>query len=95
MNISRTEFAEILERISEHLKSLAVDIQIEDDYYWIVLPPDWTKFSSEEPSVAVGSFLDDWETMRRLRDGDQPVSFVDYDRAAALLRYISERYLHD
>ena len=41
-----------------------------------------------EPDV--GSFLDDWDALKKIAQGENPTTFVDFDRCSALLRLLSE-----
>ena len=90
MEIDRAEIVCVLHRIQDHISSLSNDPKVESDLYWVVLPPEWTDFTNASPPLSTGSIIDDWTKLTRLLDEDQVVSFLDYDRVAAVLRFISE-----
>ena len=59
------------------------------DNYWIINSPEWTVMTKiAEPDV--GSFLDDWDALKKIAQGENPTTFVDFDRCSALLRLLSE-----
>ena len=65
-------------------------LEINDvDYYWIVLSSEWTNFKSEV-KPAVGSLVDDWQSLQKVISGEQILTYVDFERIAAILRAISE-----
>lgn len=59
------------------------------DYYWNVLGPEWVEMT-KEPKLAVGSLDDDVSELSKLLQEPGRASAVDFDRAAALLRLISD-----
>jgi hypothetical protein len=81
----------LLTRLVEHFQQTGVGaLEIDDmDYYWVVEPPEWTDFQ-QEPSLCVGSFIDDWAELQRVLKGDI-VTTVDFNRLGAVLRTVSER----
>ena len=63
----------------------------ENDFYWLIGPPEWTDFNKVAVEPEVGSPIDDWKSLRKLlTDKDRPTMYVDFDRVAAILRFISE-----
>jgi hypothetical protein len=90
MKIDRNKLIRILRRIQDHLSSLSTDPEVEGDLYWVVLPPEWEDFSHGSPEISTGSLVDEWSELSRLLDEDEVVSFLDYDRVAAVLRHVSE-----
>lgn len=72
---------------NDQIKTLSIDI----DYYWIIMSDDWEDFSSNStPDPAVGSLVDDWESLQKILTQEHIVTYVDYDRFASILRAISE-----
>lgn len=59
------------------------------DYYWNVPAPAWVDMT-KEPKLAVGSLEDDVSELSKLLDNPDRASAVDLDRAAVLLRMISD-----
>jgi len=95
VRISRDDLVTIIGKISNHLMSLNGEPEINTDYYWTILPPEWKDFSTKQPEISVGSVQSDWSELRRICDPDEVVSFVDYDRLASVLRHVSEEYIGD
>jgi len=58
------------------------------DYYWTVVGPEWVEMT-KEPKLAVGSLDDDVSELGKLLEEPGRASSIDFDRAAALLRLIS------
>ena len=90
--ISLSEIEEIFKRLIEKLKFEEFkETSIDTDNYWIITADEWSDFENEvDPSV--GSLIDDVEALKLLiEDSDRPCSFVDFDRFASVLRYISEK----
>ncbi|MCP4600247.1 MAG: hypothetical protein GY847_06895 [Proteobacteria bacterium] len=59
------------------------------DYYWCVLTKESFMFN-KEPELAVGSLDDDIEELKKLAKDPSRVSSVDFERLAAVLKYLSE-----
>ena len=90
--ISLGEIEKIFERLVEKLKFEDFkETSVDTDNYWVITADEWSDFGNEvEPSV--GSLIDDVEALKLLiKDSDRPCSFVDFDRFASVLRYISEK----
>jgi hypothetical protein len=81
----------LLTGLVEHFQQAGVSaLEIDDmDYYWVVEPPAWTDFQ-KEPSLCVGSLIDDWAELQRVLGGGI-VTTVDFNRLGAVLRAVSER----
>ena len=84
-----------LERCISQLLALARSRGIEKidtgkrDYYWSVPSPEWVDMT-KQPQLTVGSLDDDLAELNKLRAEPERASSVDLDRAAAMLRLISE-----
>ncbi len=62
------------------------------DFYWEVDSSDWTNFGKKVEASVVGSLRDDVKSLKELlKDKDRPTTYVDFDRVAAVLRFISEK----
>lgn len=81
----------LLTRFIEHFQREGTDtVKIDDmDYYWVVEPPEWTDLQ-HDPSLCVGSLVDDWAELQRVVEGGI-VTTVDFNRLGAMLRAVSER----
>lgn len=62
------------------------EIDIDIDYYWMV---DYD-INKMEPEQAVGSFIDDWESLLKVINNENPVSIVDFDRLAYVVKMLGE-----
>ena len=60
------------------------------DHYWCVSSPEWLDMT-REPKLGVGSLEDDRSELRKLLAQPERASSVDLDRAAAMLRLLSEK----
>lgn len=92
MNITVSELRILFEKLMKKLEENGIsslDIN-EVDYYWIVLAPEWTNFQSADVELAVGSLVDDWESLQKVFSGEHIPTYLDFDRMAAILRAISE-----
>lgn len=65
------------------------DWEIDDDYYRIITTDRWADFTTS-PDPAVGSLFDDWESLLKVCSNEYPMTFVDFDRLASIVRYIGE-----
>ncbi|AKF86108.1 hypothetical protein MFUL124B02_21520 [Myxococcus fulvus 124B02] len=59
------------------------------DSYWNVPSPEWVDMT-KQPELSVGSLDDDLAELHKLRAQPDRASSVDLDRAAAMLRLISD-----
>ncbi|WP_426746450.1 hypothetical protein VZQ01_41825 [Myxococcus faecalis] len=59
------------------------------DYYWNVPSPEWVDMT-KQPPLTVGSLDDDLVELDKLRAQPERAASVDLDRAAAMLRLISD-----
>jgi hypothetical protein len=91
IDIEMRQLLLLLSMLVEHFHQASVDaLDIDDmDYYWVVQPPQWTDFQNE-PSLLVGSLIDDWAELQRVLKEDI-VTSVDFNRLGAVLRAVSER----
>jgi hypothetical protein len=77
--------------ILEKLKSDNItEIQLDTDLYRLIPTDSWNNFDKNE--IVVGSLYDDLDSLSKaLKDDNRPFTYVDFDRTAMLLRYISEK----
>lgn len=89
MNVETKQLVCALQKIIKKIESDDIkNYKIDTDYYWIVLTKDWDNLQNE-PTVAVGSLEDDWESLVESCENDF-ISYVDYDRLASILRAVSQ-----
>lgn len=77
--------------IDKAINSGFIEIEIDTDYYWTVLPNEREGFNSGAPEPGVGSIIDDIENLRKVLKGENPPTCVDFDRLANILIAIGER----
>ena len=65
-------------------------VNIDTDNYWVITTDEWNDFDKPiEP--AVGSLLDDLGSLRKVVEGEQIMTFVDFERLASVIRFIGEK----
>lgn len=90
MRISVEEIEQVFHRLIEKIKEDKIQfLDIETDYYWIITSADWDNFASE-PTIAVGSLIDDWDSLQKVLRDECITTYLDYERFASILRAISE-----
>lgn len=90
IRIDVDEIELIFEKLLQRLKTDRVEsLELETDYYWIVTTDEWDDFSSGSPSTAVGSLVDDWNSLQDAVNTDR-ITYLDLDRFASILRALSE-----
>ena len=89
MNISIELIESSFQRILKSLRERnPADAPPEEDYYWNV-PNNEEYNMKQEPELTVGSLFDDVSGLTNLvSDPDIPVTSVDMNRLAAIIRYL-------
>lgn len=65
------------------------EINLDIDMYRFIPADEWQSFDKEP---IIGSLNDDYKELKKLiEDKDRVMSYVDFDRVANLLHYISEK----
>jgi hypothetical protein len=68
------------------------EVAAEVDGYWTIVSPEWRDvYAAQPPEPAVGSFADDEAELSKILDDRGRASAVDFERAAHLLRLLSDR----
>lgn len=63
-----------------------------NDGYWTITAPEWRDvYAVSTPVPAVGSFADDQHELNKVRMNPERASAVDFERAAHLLRLLSDQ----
>jgi len=66
-----------------------------NDYYWSVAAEERENVTvPDEPSLVVGSLVDDWESILKMINGQNPPSIVDFERLGNVLISIGEAIHH-
>lgn len=76
------------------MKNSAPDIRqkiIDADNYWIIASGDRENFNIETPDICVGSLYDDIEYLKKILEGVNAPTPVDFDRLASVLIAVGER----
>jgi len=91
--IKVTDLENLFELVLKKLKSEGInEIPLDEDYYWNVSAENWNDFN-KEPDLEVGSLSDDFEELKKLLiDKKRPMTYVDFDRLASLLYFISKKF---
>ena len=81
----------IFSRIISKLKFNGIsDIELTDDFYKIISTYEWSIVPDD--IVSVGSLFDDFDSLNKAISQEEVfLTYVDFDRTASLLRYISEK----
>jgi len=91
MQIYIKDIEVIFRRFLEKLQfEVGPSINVESDFYLNIPTAEWDKYTFQAREE---SLYDDVENLKKLAtDANRPCTFVDFDRLASLLRYISESY---
>ena len=90
VRVTASEIRAVFSLLHKKLTDLGIEIvNIETDYYWLVSTDQWDDLDSD-PKPVVGSLVDDWESLRKVMEGQHPATFVDFERLASVLRALSE-----
>jgi hypothetical protein len=90
MKVSKSELLRLLELVIRRLEQVGHDeIKVDTDLYLIIPSDEWHKVG-ENPTPAIGSLEDDWDSLSRTLSEEGTLAISDFDRVAAILRAISE-----
>lgn len=83
----RQAFDGILKKLDEEGP---ISIPVDTDLYQVIPTDAWDKF--DNPEIVVGSLYDDLDSLTKtLNNPENVLTYVDFDRTASLLRYLSEK----
>ncbi|TKG88257.1 hypothetical protein EYV94_27365 [Puteibacter caeruleilacunae] len=90
--ISKTDLIPILKKVVEYLEGVNIEnFSSNTDFYKLIGTDEWDNFGKDCIDPDIGSLKDDWESlMLLLKDDDRPLTSVDLDRVASILRVVSE-----
>lgn len=89
--IKTEELKELFKMVIDQLEVLEdiKEIEIDRDMYRFIPTDKWESFEQEP---LIGSLEDDLEGLQKiLNDTDRAMSYVDFDRIASILHFISEK----
>ena len=89
MTITVNPISALFQKITDYLIEMDCQtIYIETDYYLLIPTDKWTNL--EEQETVVGSMCDDLSELQKVVRGDAPLSSIDLDRVATVLREVSQ-----
>jgi hypothetical protein len=90
-SITKEDIKKIFDNILEKLDRDEVkEVVIEQDLYRFIPTDEWDSY--EQTNVLEGSLFDDFDSLKLLIENpNRYCTYVDFDRAASILRYISEK----
>ena len=62
-------------------------INIDTDYYLKMLDP--YDLYSKKPKTGIGSFVDDWDWLKKVLNKKNPVTIVDFERLANVIKIVA------
>ena len=88
--IEKDRLKQAIDRIYDKLAAdMNTPLTIEQDYYFDI-PMSEAYDIDKDCTPVVGSLVDDWAHLSMIADGFEPVTYVDMDRLAAMLKAISQ-----
>jgi len=92
MKISYDEIQVVFEQVLKKIAETAPEgVEVDFDHYRLISSESMTGF--DDPEIDMCSMYDDMEELRKLAtNSDRYCAFVDFDRLAALLRAISDKF---
>ena len=89
ITITKRQILQILEKVTKRIEDENFDsLDIDDDWYHFIPTNTWKNM---EHDIHIGSLFDDINSLKLLiKDDKRPCTYVDFDRVASLLRFISE-----
>jgi len=81
MKITTQELKILCEKILIKAETVGIkEIDIPIDYYWSVSFEDAYNMGKEQPDLIVGSFDDDWQSLKKIIDNTNPPTIIDIER---------------
>jgi hypothetical protein len=91
IRVSLSDMENIWMSLVERMRKDGIeDVDIDDDYYWLVSTDEWANFEST-PNCVVGSLHDDWAELQKVVRRQQIPTYLDLERFASVLRSLSEK----
>ena len=90
INTLKLIFRELIKKLE---KEGVNEIPIDYDLYKLIPSDKWSIYESNtEDHIVIGSLLDDLESIQKILNIKERIcTYVDFDRVASLLHYISEK----
>ena len=89
MKIALNDLKKLCEKILEKAeKSGFKEIDIDADSYWDI--DDMCDFKVENPTIIIGSFMDDWNSLEKVLSNENPATIVDFDRLGNVIKILGD-----
>lgn len=93
MKVKKQELLSLLQKLKEKIEEDNIEeVEIPYDSYWKVLPSEAIKIN-QESALALGSLEDDWKALKKVITNNNIITYLDFDRTAAILIFYSEEVL--
>ncbi|MEM9922158.1 MAG: hypothetical protein AAF915_00120 [Cyanobacteria bacterium P01_D01_bin.50] len=90
IRITVDDLKQIFEFLLQRINNDKIEfVDVETDFYWLITSDEWSNFDSS-PEAAIGSIVDDWNSLQEILEDKRIVSYLDFERFASILREISE-----
>ncbi len=88
-NITTEELKFLFKKVIDKLEQEgSTSIKIENDFYRFIPTDSWDNY---EDIILAGSLYDDLDCLKLIiKESNRPLTYVDFDRLASILRAISE-----
>ena len=83
MKVKMSELKQICEKLLTEAEQIGLgEIDLPNDYYWLVLSPEREDFSIgiDSTKIGVGSLSDDMQGLHQFLNGDYPPTINDFER---------------
>jgi len=88
--ITVEQLSRIFELLIQKLRADNVEkIDVPMNEYWYIGSDEWANFKDDLTQL-VGSLDDDWDSIKSVIDGQNIISYLDFERVGFILRAISE-----
>lgn len=92
MKVTIDELKELFDILTDRaIKSGIEEIDIDTDNYWFISSDEREDFKTASPNICVGSLFDDMDSLRKVFNGDNIPTPVDFDRLANVIIAVGER----
>lgn len=90
--ITIDQLGTLFANLIDHLKRMEVqEISFDEDLYWVISSEEMTVFD-KPPDLMVGSLKDDITFLKTLLDEKYETEFLELERLASVLRFLSKSY---
>lgn len=84
------ELEKLFDKVIEKLSKEGLnEINLDSDLYRFIPTDEWDSYND---TILDGSLFDDWDSLKmNLKNKERSFTYVDFDRLASILRYVSEK----